>query len=289
MEGAEAIKIGIIGGSGIYDIEGITNVNTLTINTPYGPPSDKIIVGELEGVKFAFLPRHGRGHKISPSELNFRANIYAFKTLGVEKVLSISAVGSLKEELKPRDFVIPDQLFDRTKNRASTFFGEGIVAHVGFAEPFCPEVSRIVYDTAKQIGINVHKGGTYICMEGPQFSTKAESNTYRQLGFSIIGMTALPEAKLAREAEMCYVTIALVTDYDCWKEDEEVSVEKILANLSANSDNAKKFIKTVLPKLETPTECACSSALATAIVTPADAIPQETLKKVELLVEKYIK
>ena len=285
----EDIKIGIIGGSGIYDIEGVENVETVGIDTPFGKPSDKIIVGVLKGVKFAFLPRHGRGHKISPSELNFRANIYAFKKLGVEKVLSISAVGSLKEELKPRDFVIPDQLFDRTKNRASTFFGDGIVAHVGFAEPFCPKFSKIAYETAKQIGINVHKGGTYICMEGPQFSTKAESSVYRGLGFSIVGMTALPEAKLAREAEMCYVTVALVTDYDCWKEDEEVSVEKILANLSANSDNAKKFIKTILPKLAETSVCSCQSALAMSIVTSADAIPKETLKKVKLLVGKYIK
>ncbi len=285
----EDIKIGIIGGSGIYDIEGVENVETVEIDTPFGKPSDKIIVGVLKGVKFAFLPRHGRGHKISPSELNFRANIYAFKKLGVEKVLSISAVGSLKEELKPRDFVIPDQLFDRTKNRASTFFGDGIVAHVGFAEPFCPEFSKIAYETAKQIGINVHKGGTYICMEGPQFSTKAESSVYRGLGFSIVGMTALPEAKLAREAEMCYVTVALVTDYDCWKEDEEVSVEKILANLSVNSDNAKKFIKTILPKLAETSVCSCQSALAMSIVTSADAIPKETLKKVKLLVGKYIK
>lgn len=282
------IKIGIIGGSGIYDIEGVENVETVEVETPFGLPSDKIIVGTLEGVNFAFLPRHGRGHKISPTELNFRANIYAFKKLGVEKVLSISAVGSLKEELRPRDFVIPDQLFDRTKNRLSTFFGDGIVAHVGFAEPFCPEFSKIAYEIAEKIGITVHKGGTYICMEGPQFSTKAESNVYRQLGFSIIGMTALPEAKLAREAEMCYVTIALVTDYDCWKDDEEVSVEKILANLSANSENAKKFIKTILPKLSGSSGCACSSALAMSIVTPVDVVPKETLKKVELLVKKYI-
>ena len=284
----EAIKIGIIGGSGIYDIEGVKNVEAIKVNTPYGTPSDKIIIGVLEGVRFAFLPRHGREHKISPSELNFRANIYAFKKLGVEKVLSISAVGSLKEELKPRDFVIPDQLFDRTKNRASTFFGDGIVAHVSFAEPFCPGFRQIAYETAKQLGITVHKGGIYICIEGPQFSTKVESNTYRHLGFSIIGMTALPEAKLAREAEMCYVSIALVTDYDCWKEDEEVSVEKILANLSANSDNAKKFIKTILPKLKDSGVCACSNALATAIITPMDIVPKETLKKVELLVKKYI-
>lgn len=285
----EGIKIGIIGGSGIYDIEGVTNVETVDIDTPFGKPSDKLIVGELEGVKFAFLPRHGRGHKISPSELNFQANIYAFKTLGVEKVLSISAVGSLKEELAPRDFVIPDQLFDRTKNRASTFFEDGLVAHVAFAEPFCSKLSEVVYETAKQIGITTHKGGTYICMEGPQFSTKAESNFYRAQGFSIIGMTALPEAKLAREAEMCYVTVALVTDYDCWKEDEEVNVEKIIANLNANSENAKKFIKTILPKINESVSCVCKEALSTAIVTSPDAISQDTLKKLDVLVKKYIK
>jgi len=285
----DKIKIGIIGGSGIYDIQGVEEVSAVAVDTPFGSPSDKIITGVLSGVRFAFLPRHGRGHRISPSKLNFRANIYALKKLGVEKIISISAVGSLKQELKPRDFVIPDQLFDRTKNRASTFFEDGIVVHIGFAEPFCPCLSQTAYETAEEIGISVRKGGTYVCMEGPQFSTKAESNVYRQLGFSIIGMTALPEAKLAREAEMCYVIVALVTDYDVWKEDEEVSVEKVLANLSANSENAKKFIKTILPKLTASEECSCSSALATSIVTAKDVIPQETLAKVKLLVEKYIK
>lgn len=285
----ETIKIGIIGGSGIYDIEGVDDVSAIAVDTPFGDPSDKIIVGSLKGVRFAFLPRHGRGHTISPTELNFRANIYALKKLGVEKVISISAVGSLKEELKPRDFVVPNQIFDRTKNRVSTFFSEGIVAHVGLAEPFCSNLSKTVYETVKEIGISVHKGGTYVCMEGPQFSTKAESNVYRQLGFSIIGMTALPEAKLAREAEMCYVTLALVTDYDVWKEDEEVTLEKILANLSANTENAKKFIKSILPKLADSKSCACSNALATAIVTDRDVIPKKTLEKVKLLVQKYIK
>lgn len=282
------VKVGIIGGSGIYDIEDVKDVEAVAVDTPFGAPSDKLIVGTLAGVRFAFLPRHGRGHKVSPTELNFRANIYALKKLGVEQILSISAVGSLKEELKPRDFVIPDQLFDRTKSRISTFFGDGIVAHVGFADPFCSCLSKLAYESAKEIGISVHKGGTYICIEGPQFSTRAESNIYRQLGFSIIGMTAIPEAKLAREAEMCYTTIALVTDYDVWKDDEEVSVEKIIANLNANTVNAKKFIKTILPKLRDSRECICNSALQNAIITSKDLIPKETLEKVELLVKKYI-
>ncbi|MBI4845828.1 MAG: S-methyl-5'-thioadenosine phosphorylase [Candidatus Omnitrophica bacterium] len=287
----DKIKIGIIGGSGIYDIEGVTEVKAVEVTTPFGPPSDKIIMGALEGIKFAFLPRHGRGHKISPTELNFRANIYALKKLGVEKIISISAVGSLKEELKPRDFIIPDQLFDRTKNRVSTFFAEGIVAHIGFADPFCGSLRKIAYDSAKECGIRVHKGGTYVCMEGPQFSTRAESNVYRQLGFSIIGMTALPEAKLAREAEMCYVTVALVTDYDVWKEDEEVTLEKVLANLKANTENAKGFLKKLLPKIAKlkSADCVCQNALSTAIVTAKDDIPEQTLKKLDLLIKKYVK
>ncbi|MFH1760268.1 MAG: S-methyl-5'-thioadenosine phosphorylase [bacterium] len=285
----EKIKIAIIGGSGIYDIEGVEDVTTLDIDTPFGKPSDKIIRGTLAGVRFAFLPRHGRGHKISPSELNFRANIYALKSIGVEQILSISAVGSLKQELKPRDFVVPDQLFDYTKGRPCTFFSEGIVAHVGIADPFCPDLSRIAYDTIKDLGITVHKGGTYVCIEGPQFSTKAESNAYRKIGFSIIGMTAMPEAKLAREAEICYTTIALVTDYDVWKEDEEVTLEKVLANLSANTENAKKFIKSILPKLDRGLKCNCQTALATAIVTSPDAMPAKTKQKLNLLIKKYIK
>ncbi|MCP4649069.1 MAG: S-methyl-5'-thioadenosine phosphorylase [PVC group bacterium] len=284
----EKIKIGIIGGSGLYDIEGVDDVDTVAVDTPFGAPSDKIICGTLEGVRFAFLPRHGRGHKISPTELNYRANIYALKSLGVEQIISISAVGSLKEELKPRDFVIPEQLFDRTKSRVSTFFTEGIVAHVGVADPFCPDLSTMAYETAKEIGISVHKGGTYVCIEGPQFSTRAESNVYRQLGFSIIGMTNIPEAKLAREAEICYVTVALVTDYDVWKEDEEVSVEKIIANLTANSSKAKKFIRVILPKLKRSRTCGCPDALATAIVTAPDAMPQKIVNKLKLLIGKYI-
>ncbi|MBU1044400.1 MAG: S-methyl-5'-thioadenosine phosphorylase [Candidatus Omnitrophica bacterium] len=285
----EKVKIAIIGGSGIYDIEAIKDVETIEVETPYGKTSDKLIIGTLEGVRFAFLPRHGRGHKIAPSELNFRANIYALKKIGVEQVLSISAVGSLKEELKPRDFVIPDQLFDRTKQRVSTFFNEGIVAHVGFADPYCPDLSKLALDAAKAVGITVHKGGTYVCMEGPQFSTRAESNVYRQLGFSIIGMTALPEAKLAREAEMCYTTVALVTDYDVWKADEEVSVEKVIANLTANSENAKEFIRKIIPMMDRAITCSCQDALACAIITSPDAMPVQALEKVKLLISKYIK
>ena len=285
----ESIKIGIIGGSGIYDMEGLTDVKTIAVETPFGNPSDRVIIGTLSGVRFAFLPRHGRGHTISPTELNFRANIYALKVLGVEQVISVSAVGSLKEELKPRDFVVPDQLFDRTKDRPSTFFSDGIVAHVGFADPFCPHLSKLAYNTAREVGISVHKGGTYVCIEGPQFSTRAESNVYRHLGFSIIGMTNIPEAKLAREAEMCYVTLALVTDYDVWKEDEEVSVETVIANLNANTENAKKFIKTILPKLKNVERCCeCDKALANAIITVGESISKKTLDKLKPLVEKYI-
>ncbi|MBU4477844.1 MAG: S-methyl-5'-thioadenosine phosphorylase [Candidatus Omnitrophica bacterium] len=285
----EAVKIGIIGGSGIYDIEGFSDVKTIAVETPFGEPSDRVIIGTLSGVRFAFLPRHGRGHTVSPTELNFRANIYALKVLGVEQVISVSAVGSLKEELKPRDFVIPDQLFDRTKDRPSTFFSDGIVAHVGFADPFCPHLSKLAYNTAQEVGISVHKGGTYVCIEGPQFSTRAESNVYRRLGFSIIGMTNIPEAKLAREAEMCYVTVALVTDYDVWKEDEEVSVETVIANLNANTENAKKFIKTILPKIKNIERCCkCDKALANAIITAGEFIPKKTLDKLKPLIEKYI-
>lgn len=284
----EKVKIGIIGGSGIYDIEGLTDVEVVEVDTPFGKPSDKFILGTLSGARFAFLPRHGRGHKLSPSELNFRANIYALKKIGVEQIISISAVGSLKEELKPRDFVVPEQLFDRTKDRAATFFSDGIVAHVGFADPFCKGLSAAVYDTIKGLGISVHKGGTYVCIEGPMFSTRAESKAYRQYGFSIIGMTNIPEAKLAREAEICYCTVALVTDYDVWKEDEEVSVEQVIANLNANTGNAKKFIKAVLPKLKSVPSCECSKALSGAIITDKDKIPQPVKEKLAILIGKYI-
>lgn len=285
----EKVKIGVIGGSGIYDIEGITETRKQKISTPFGDPSDTIVIGNLEGIPVAFLPRHGRGHFIMPSELNSRANIYALKSLGVEQIISISACGSLKEELKPRDIVIPDQLFDRTRQRPYTFFGEGIVAHIGFANPYCPELSQTLYQAAKDLRLSVHLSGTYVCIEGPQFSTKAESKVFRSLGFSIIGMTNLPEAKLAREAEICYATLGLVTDYDVWKEGEEVSVERVVGNLLANIENVKKLIKAVIPRLERERKCECASALAYAIQTHKWAINRRTAKKLDLLVGKYLK
>ena len=285
----EEVKIGVIGGSGIYDIEGITETRKQKIKTPFGDPSDTIVVGNLEGIPVAFLPRHGRGHFIIPSELNSRANIYALKSLGVEQIISISACGSLKEELKPRDIVIPDQLFDRTRQRPYTFFGEGIVAHIGFANPYCTELSGILYRVAKDLGLSVHLGGTYVCIEGPQFSTKAESKVFRSLGFSIIGMTNLPEAKLAREAEICYATLGLVTDYDVWKEGEEVTVERVVANLLANIENVKKLIKAAIPRLKRERKCECASALAYAIQTREWAINRKTARKLNLLLGKYLK
>ncbi len=285
----EKVKIGVIGGSGIYDIEGITETRKQKISTPFGDPSDTIVIGNLEGIPVAFLPRHGRGHFIMPSELNSRANIYALKSLGVEQIISISACGSLKEELKPRDIVIPDQLFDRTRQRPYTFFGEGIVAHIGFANPYCPELSQTLYQAAKDLRFSVHLGGTYVCIEGPQFSTKAESKVFRSLGFSIIGMTNLPEAKLAREAEICYATLGLVTDYDVWKEGEEVSVERVVGNLLANIENVKKLVKAAIPRLERERKCECASALAYAIQTHKWAINRRTAKKLDLLIGKYLK
>lgn len=285
----QEVKIGVIGGSGIYDIEGITETRKEKIRTPFGDPSDTIVIGNLEGIPVAFLPRHGRGHFIMPSELNSRANIYALKSLGVEQIISISACGSLKEELKPRDIVIPDQLFDRTRQRPYTFFGEGIVAHIGFANPYCLELSQTLYQVAKDLRLSVHLGGTYVCIEGPQFSTKAESKVFRSLGFSIIGMTNLPEAKLAREAEICYATLGLVTDYDVWKEGEEVSVERVVGNLLANIENVKKLIKAAIPRLERERKCECASALAYAIQTRKWAINRRTAKKLDLLIGKYLK
>jgi len=281
-------KIAIIGGSGVYEIEGIKILKELKIKTPFGLPSDKIRIGELEGMKVAFLPRHAVGHKIMPSEVNSRANIFALKKIGVEKIISISACGSLKEEIKPRDFVIPDQLFDRTKSRPSTFFGDGIVAHVSFAEPYCPQLRKILIKTAKSLALPVHDGGTYICIEGPQFSTKAESKVYRSLGFSVIGMTNLPEAKLAREAEMCFATVSLATDYDVWKEGEEVSVEKVMANMKVLTTNVKKLVKSVIIKLQGERNCSCKDALKYAIMTSPKVMNPKTKKKISLLIEKYI-
>jgi 5'-methylthioadenosine phosphorylase len=285
----EKIKIGVIGGSGVYNIEGIKEVKEVKVNTPFGEPSDAIIVGRLDNRQVAFLPRHGKGHRITPSEVNSRANIYALKSLGVENIISISAVGSLKEELKPRDIVIPDQLFDRTKNRVSTFFGEGIVAHISFADPFCKVLGDILYKGAKENGVPVHQGGTYVCIEGPQFSTRAESHVYRKMDFSIIGMTNLPEAKLAREAEICYATMALVTDYDCWHVDNEVTLDMVMENLMKSIESAKAVLKSVISKVPDTRNCECSTALARAIVTQKDLIPAKREKELDLIIGKYIK
>ena len=283
-------KIGVIGGSGLYEIAGMTNIEEVKPKTPFGEPSDAIIIGELEGKSLAFLPRHGRGHHISPSEIPSRANIYALKSLGVEWIISVNAVGSLKEGIHPLDIVIPDQIIDRTRSRVNSFFGEGLVAHVTFAEPFCPVLSNILYQAALDVGANVHQEGTYIVMEGPLFSTKAESNLYRSWGASIIGMTALPEAKLAREAEICYATLACITDYDTWHETEDsVTIEMALANLLRNADTAKKIIGLVAARMPEGRECGCGEALKNAIITAPEKIPERMKKDLDLLIGKYIK
>ncbi len=287
---AEA-QIAVIGGTGLYEIEGLTDVEEVLATTPFGDPSDAIIIGTLEGRRVAFLPRHGRGHKISPTELPVRANIYALKSLGVEQIISISAVGSMRENIAPRDIVIPDQIFDRTKSRVSTFFTDGIVAHIGFAEPFCQEMRKVLHDVAREVATtSVHDGGNFLCMEGPQFSTKAESRVYRQWGMDIIGMTAIPEAKLAREAEICYATVAMVTDYDVWHETEEaVTVEMVLGNLKHNTETAKNIIKQAISRLPKTRDCECTNALQFALITQPDMIPVEQKQRLELLIGKYIK
>ncbi|MDW8355332.1 MAG: S-methyl-5'-thioadenosine phosphorylase [Bryobacterales bacterium] len=282
-------KIGIIGGSGLYSMPGFTAQEEVTIQTPWGDPSDHYMVGRLAGKDVAFLARHGRGHRISPSELNFRANIYGMKALGVERIISLSAVGSLKEEHRPLDFVIPDQFFDRTRGRASTFFGEGLVAHISFAHPVCPQLSDVVYEACRAAGVNAKKGGTYLCMEGPAFSTLAESNLYRSWGMDVIGMTNLQEAKLAREAEICYVTVAMVTDYDCWHpEHDAVTVEQIISNLNRNAENAARVVVEAVAQIPEERTCGCGSALRHAIITQRDRIPEATRKKLELIVGKYL-
>jgi 5'-methylthioadenosine phosphorylase len=283
-------KIGVIGGSGLYEIEGMTDIEEVKPTTPFGEPSDAIIIGELEGNRIAFLPRHGRGHYIMPTEVPSRANIYALKSLGVEWIISISAVGSLKEEIRPMDLVIPDQLIDRTRSRVNTFFGGGLVAHVTFADPFCPVLSDILHQAAIETGARVHKGGTYVVMEGPLFSTKAESNLYRSWGASVIGMTALPEAKLAREAEICYATVACATDYDCWHESEEsVTIEMVIANLQQNVSRAKSIIRTAVSRIPQKRECSCAQALKNAIITAPDKISDNTKRELALLIGKYVK
>jgi 5'-methylthioadenosine phosphorylase len=282
-------KIGVIGGTGLYDIEGLTDIEEVDITTPFGKPSDTIIIGRLEGVGIAFLPRHGKGHRIPPTEIPARANIYALKSLGVEQIIAICSAGSFKKEIKPGDLLIPDQLIDRTRNRVSSFFGEGIVAHIAFAEPFCPVLSRIVYQAAQEVGVNVHAKGTFVVMEGPAFSTRAESRLYRSWGADIIGMTALPEAKLAREAEICYAVIGCVTDYDSWWEPgQPVTVDVILDILHKNVDTARRIIKLAVSRIPDKRHCGCARALEMAIVTDPELIPPEQKKKLSLLIGKYL-
>jgi 5'-methylthioadenosine phosphorylase len=282
-------EIGIIGGSGLYAMPGLTSVREERVSTPFGDPSDAFIVGELEGRSVAFLARHGRGHRILPSELNFRANLFAMKMLGVERILSVSAVGSLKEEHKPTDFVIPDQFIDRTYARVSTFFGEGIVAHVGFGDPVCSTVAGVFKNACDAVGVVGKSGGTYVCMEGPQFSTRAESNLYRSWGADVIGMTNLQEAKLAREAETCYATMAMVTDYDCWREGHDnVTVDQIIAVLHQNAENAAKVVRSAIAAMPREKSCGCGDALKYAILTDRKAIPAAARQKLALLLDKYL-
>jgi 5'-methylthioadenosine phosphorylase len=289
---ATQAPIGIIGGSGLYQMEALTDIEEVWVETPFGNPSDAVLLGTLEGTRVAFLARHGRGHTLMPSELPFRANIYAMKSLGVEYLISASAVGSLKEAAKPLDMVVPDQFIDRTHNRISTFFGEGLVAHIAFGDPVCSHLAKLVADAVDSLDlpdVTLHRGGTYVCMEGPAFSTKAESNLYRSWGATVIGMTNLPEAKLAREAEMAYATLALVTDYDCWHPDHDsVTVEMVIGNLQKNATNAQRVIREVVNRIAAaPPVSEAHSALKYAIITPLDKAPQATLDKLSLLLQKY--
>ncbi len=282
-------EIGIIGGSGLYAMPGLSNVREERVETPFGEPSEVLALGELEGRRVAFLARHGKGHRILPSEINFRANIFAMKSLGVERILSVSAVGSLKEEHKPTDFVIPDQFIDRTFARNGTFFGDGIVAHVGFGDPVCGTVAKAFERACVEVGVVGKRGGTYVCMEGPQFSTRAESNLYRSWGADVIGMTNLQEAKLAREAEICYATMAMVTDYDCWREGhDDVTVDQVVAVLHQNAENAGKVVGAAVAAMPTERTCGCTTALKYAILTDRSAIPTETRERLSLLLKKYL-
>ena len=285
-------QIGIIGGSGLYSMPGLNDVRELRIRTPFGDPSDTMVLGTLEGKRVAFLARHGRGHRILPTEINFRANIYAMKLLGVERIISVSAVGSLQEELRPLEFLIPDQFFDRTNHRISTFFGNGLVAHVGFDKPTCGQLSSILADACERSGVKVHRGGTYVCIEGPQFSTLAEAHVHRQLRFEVIGMTNVTEAKLAREAEICYATAAMITDYDCWHpEHDSVTAESVIANLGKNAATAKAVLKSAVRRIVpgSPRECECAHALRHALVTPANLVPEQVKKELLPIVGKYMK
>ena len=282
--------IGIIGGSGLYNMEGLAGIREARVRTPFGEPSDALLVGTLGGVRVAFLSRHGRGHRLAPGDINYRANLYALKTLGVTRVISVSAVGSMKEALKPGHVVLPDQFIDHTKRRAGTFFEKGIVAHVAFADPICGALSQVLFKAATGAGAMVHQGGTYLCIEGPQFSSRGESFLYRQWGVDVIGMTNMPEAKLAREAELCYATMALVTDYDCWHGSEEsVTVEMILATLHNNVALAKRILRASVSAAAGARPCACGTALQHAIVTAPEKIPAATRKRLQLLIGKYLK
>jgi 5'-methylthioadenosine phosphorylase len=291
MNEVNEAKIAVIGGSGLYDMEGLENIREVDVDTPFGRPSDKIILGEMEGLKVAFLPRHGRGHYYVPSGVNYRANIFALKKLGVQKIISASAVGSMKEEIVPGDIVVIDQLYDHTKHRESSFFGNGLVVHIGFSDPICPGLSMILADACRHEGVKIHEDGLYICMEGPQFSTKGESEIYRKWGVDVIGMTAMPEAKLAREAEMCYATMALVTDYDCWHpEHAAVTVDIVIKQLMENAENAKKILAVIFRKFasEGIFHCGCNEALKNSIMTAPDKMDPEMRKDLDILVGKYM-
>jgi 5'-methylthioadenosine phosphorylase len=282
------VRLGVIGGSGIYDMEALAEIEERRIPTPFGDPSDSIVIGTLLGQRIAFLPRHGRGHRLTPSEVPYRANIWALKSLGVERIVSLSACGSMKEKYAPRHIVIPDQIYDNTKKREYSFFGDGLVAHVGLAEPFCPHLRQLLFEAAKRAGGTVHLGGTLITIEGPRFSTRGESLLYRSWGMDIIGMTAVPEAQLAREAEICYATMAHVTDYDVWHEEEEaVNVEMLIGNLMANAALSKRTIAELVPHLGDDRPCDCHQALARAFITQRDLVPQEKLQQLEPLVHRY--
>jgi 5'-methylthioadenosine phosphorylase len=287
---AERAEIGIIGGSGLYDIEGFSDRRELEVSTPFGAPSDRIVVGRLEGRTVAFLARHGRGHRLLPSELNFQANVFALKALGVERILSVSAVGSLKEQYAPMHIVLPDQFVDRTTQRRSTFFGRGLVAHVAFAHPFCPDLSRAAAAACREAGATFHQGGTYVCIEGPQFSTRAESELYRSWGMDVVGMTNLQEAKLAREAEICYATLAMVTDYDCWHPDHDsVTADQIIANLVKNTATAKAVLRSALRGLGARgSACDCADALRHALVTAPELVPEAIKRELAPIIGKYI-
>lgn len=286
---AARVSIGVIGGSGLYTMGGLMDTREIRVKTPFGDPSDAIVLGMLQGKRVAFLARHGRGHRILPTEINYRANIYAMKLLGVERIISVSAVGSLKEDLRPGEFLVPDQFFDRTKNRAATFFGEGIVAHVAFAHPTCGQLSGVLADACVHQAVKVHRRGTYVCIEGPQFSTLAEAEVNRQLRFDVIGMTNVTEAKLAREAEICYATIAMITDYDCWHPDHEsVTAAQITATLNQNAENAQKVLRTAVRELPPGRSCKCASALQHSLVTDLKIVPKPTRKRLAAILGRYI-